>query len=589
MNFKFDPRRGDIEDDASSPKSKSMLALAGSLLVELSLPKLIVAWIFLLILPGLALGLAPMIVSSWINMVSGKITSPLLGIWPAFMLVTLALFAWYGWRALFRLVETSFWSLASLVVQPAYTICREGIRHIFELLLPAGSTRASGRAWITSVTSLVAGVVICSVSLLILLVTWPNGELYSDIREIGSLKQLVIAALANSVIVVSGYLAAGGIIWAVADGTMDQPRDLESFDIGSRDGKKWRIVHLSDIHVVGERYGFRIESGRMGPQGNERLHRVFDQIEKIDAREALDTILITGDMTDAGRHAEWSEFLELLANHPRLADRILVIPGNHDLNIVDRANPARMELPTSPNPRLRQIRVLNAIASLQGDRIRIVDRKMQKIGGTLNEALAPDLAKLARFSDTARPFLFKDLNDIWNKVFPMVQPPSEENGLGIILLNSNAPTHFSFTNALGTISAEQLRGMEIITAQFPRAGWIIALHHHVVEYPRAATALSERIGTALINGNWFVRQLKPLANRAILMHGHRHIDWIGRCADLIIVSAPSPIMDATDDLPTYFYIHTVELKPSGHVRLLLPKRVELAGETHRANKKFINY
>lgn len=112
MNSSFDPRRGDIEDDASSPKSKSMLALAGRLLVELSFPKLIVAWIFLLILPGLALGLAPMIVSAWINMVSGKITSPFSGIWPASALVLLALAAWYGWRALFRLVETSFWSLA---------------------------------------------------------------------------------------------------------------------------------------------------------------------------------------------------------------------------------------------------------------------------------------------------------------------------------------------------------------------------------------------------------------------------------------------------------------------------------------------
>ena len=30
----------------------------------------------------------------------------------------------------------------------------------------------------------------------------------------------------------------------------------------------WRIAHLSEVHVVGERYGFRIESGRSGPIGN---------------------------------------------------------------------------------------------------------------------------------------------------------------------------------------------------------------------------------------------------------------------------------------------------------------------------------
>ena len=43
MRPEIDPRRGDIEDDASSSKRRSMLSLAGSLLVEISLPKLLVA------------------------------------------------------------------------------------------------------------------------------------------------------------------------------------------------------------------------------------------------------------------------------------------------------------------------------------------------------------------------------------------------------------------------------------------------------------------------------------------------------------------------------------------------------------------
>ena len=60
-----------------------------------------------------------------------------------------------------------------------------------------------------------------------------------------------------------------------------------------------------------------------------------------------------------------------------------------------------------------------------------------------------------------------------------------------------------------------------------RARWIVALHHHVVEYPMPVKAFSERIGTALINGSWFERRLEALAGRAVVMHGHRHIDWIG--------------------------------------------------------------
>jgi hypothetical protein len=47
----LDPRLGDVEDDASSPKQRSLLAIAGSLLAEISLPKLVFAWIFSILLP----------------------------------------------------------------------------------------------------------------------------------------------------------------------------------------------------------------------------------------------------------------------------------------------------------------------------------------------------------------------------------------------------------------------------------------------------------------------------------------------------------------------------------------------------------
>src|SRR5579863_9912723 len=41
----LDPRNGDAEDDVASPKQKSLLAIAGSLLAEISLTKLLIAWI----------------------------------------------------------------------------------------------------------------------------------------------------------------------------------------------------------------------------------------------------------------------------------------------------------------------------------------------------------------------------------------------------------------------------------------------------------------------------------------------------------------------------------------------------------------
>ena len=69
------------------------------------------------------------------------------------------------------------------------------------------------------------------------------------------------------------------------------------------------------------------------------------------------------------------------------------------------------------------------------------------------------------------------------------------------------------------------------------------------------------------------------------MHGHRHIDWIGECGGLLIVSAPSPVMEATDDRDTYFYIHNLAIGADGKLKLLEPDRIDLPGRkpstTHR--------
>ena len=52
MKTVIDPRRGDIEDDASSTKRRALLSLVGSLLGEISLRRLAMAWILLLAVPA---------------------------------------------------------------------------------------------------------------------------------------------------------------------------------------------------------------------------------------------------------------------------------------------------------------------------------------------------------------------------------------------------------------------------------------------------------------------------------------------------------------------------------------------------------
>jgi Calcineurin-like phosphoesterase len=579
-----DPRQGDVEDDASSTIERSFLAIAGSLLAEISLPKLLFAVVLSIVLPAILLGLAPLVATAWLAKASASVVE-LGGAGAVLILLLVAAVGWYGWRPLFRAAEANFWALNALAVQPGYALCREALRHVAEKSLGDRSTVAT-LARLRAICSAAAGIVVCALAGLVAFLVWPATRWVGTLADMLSPQSLIVPTLANAVVVVSIYLAVAALVWGVADASMKQLRDFRTFDSAPAGGRTWRVVHLSDIHVVGEQYGFRIESGRGGPAGNDRLGQVLDRLEAEHLVEPLDLILITGDVTDAGRSTEWAEFLDLVGHHPALAERMVVLPGNHDVNIVDRANPARLNLPFSPGKRLRQMRTLSAIAAVQGDRLHVVDHRSGELVQTLAGALAAHGQKIAAFANTGSLRLSRALGSVWNDQFPMILPPATADGLGVAVLNSNPETHFSFTNALGLISAEQARRLAAATAKFPRALWVIGLHHHVLEYPMPVSAFSERVGTALVNGSWFVRRLDAFAGRAIVMHGHRHIDWIGACGSLKIVSAPSPIMGARDDEPTRFYIHTLAAGADGQLQLLAPQQVDIAGlkiEPGRAN------
>lgn len=572
----IDPRLGDAEADALSTKKRTMLSLAGNLLAEISLPKLLIVWTLLIAMPALVLGLAPLIGTAWLEKFFSSLTNSYAGIWSFLLFVVVSGLGWFLSRPLRRAVEQRFWALNSIAVLPAYALFREGTRHALESMF-AQRLNDERRARLRAASAASAGVVLCILSLLVILAIWPWSRWTGQLVDLIGPHRLIIPTLANAIVIVSAFCAGAALVWGIADATMDQPQTFAGF--GQQLSRTWRIAHLSDIHVVGERYGFRIESGRAGPRGNDRLAQVMARLAEIHEKDPLDHILITGDITDAGRSPEWAEFQTTLAEYPHLAARILLLPGNHDINVVDRANPARLDMPTSPGRRLREMRALSAIAAVQANKVRIVDTLTGQLGDTLKQALLPHGGAISAFADTGRIWGTGKLADLWADAFPMVLPPDGEDGLGVVLLNSTAQTHFSFTNALGFISSGQSEALCSVVRQFPKACWIIALHHHLIEYPSLSSALSERIGTALINGSWFVRQLQQLGSNVVVMHGHRHIDWIGHCGRLRIVSAPSPVMESTGDDTTYFYVHTLGPDDAGALQLLSPERIDVPGSS----------
>ena len=49
------------------------------------------------------------------------------------------------------------------------------------------------------------------------------------------------------------------------------------------------------------------------PAATQRMSQALRRLDEIHATHPLDVILITGDLTDAGRSAEWAEFFAALA------------------------------------------------------------------------------------------------------------------------------------------------------------------------------------------------------------------------------------------------------------------------------------
>ena len=170
-----DPRWGDADDDAASPKRRSLLSIAGNLLVEISLTKFLVAGIVLVLLPAVLIGFAPLVTTAWVTMVSQHVLQ-LTELGASLTAIVLIALAAIAWRPLLRIAEVNFWSLNALAVQPAYAFCRETLRHVAERLLGQASTPVK-RARLRAAASAAAGILLCGCAILIAALVWPATQL----------------------------------------------------------------------------------------------------------------------------------------------------------------------------------------------------------------------------------------------------------------------------------------------------------------------------------------------------------------------------------------------------------------------------
>ena len=574
----WDLRRGDADDNRSSPYGRGMWNVILSATLDFNILKASIAALVLIIGPALLVGMAP---SAALYLARLKLqTANFWGNHPLIIILLLAGLtsaAFATGRPLLSRAVDSFWHLHYTLVFPAIVVLREMLQIVAERVPGRPQTpqqlhrrRRAG--------SVLAALLLASAGAV---VAWRVGlSLGLHLIDAGQVRPWAAAkaALGNAALVLGLSTVFESGYWLWRELTLNDPvLDWHPSAAGAGFTTA-RVAHLSDLHTVGGRYDYRMESGLLGPQGNECIREALRKLSTIQAQAPLARIFMTGDITDAGTRAEWAEFLDLLQEHPEIRSRLYLVPGNHDVNVVDRAHPALIDLPWSAGRALRKLRVILALDEVQGDRVHLVDRSSGAIAASLRDYLregkrAELLGELAQCGSARGR---REVTKIWETIFPLVEPARDKTP-GLILLNSNARSHFMLTNAIGVIDRSQLRALRSILGSSPAHAWLILLHHQVVEYPLTSIGLRDRIGLSLINAPDVLAAIKPHAHRTLVLHGHRHRDWIGICGGVVLCSAPSTALGSYggEMYQGIFHIHELETGTRGSVRLITTERVNV--------------
>src|SRR5262249_53522855 len=120
------------------------------------------------------------------------------------------------------------------------------------------------------------------------------------------------AALGNAALVFGFSTAVVSVVWLWRELTLSGPVLDWTPSKSQPAASVIRVAHLSDLHLVGERYGYRMETGTHGPQGNNCVCDALETLAAINAANPVDRVLVTGDITDAGTRSEWAEFIDII-------------------------------------------------------------------------------------------------------------------------------------------------------------------------------------------------------------------------------------------------------------------------------------
>jgi 3',5'-cyclic AMP phosphodiesterase CpdA len=319
-----------------------------------------------------------------------------------------------------------------------------------------------------------------------------------------------------------------------------------------------RIAHLTDLHI-NEAEGTRLVEHPL-PGGNAVLDRLLAHPAVAEA----ELVLITGDITDRGTAVSWRHFRDALEERG-LADRAILVPGNHDLAFVEAVQ--RHQVWRLDRFGIVQLANLlkfgEAFADTAGGKRGIVcvdgeERPFADAWADAERAVRPLVAALPTMPVpplTLRRWrsqrgAFADYVERIEKaratlmeLFPVAVPLDEHDAVVFVLNSVSRVSRHPALNGIGRIGRAQFRRLYRLAAKRTQRCKLVAVHHHLVRRgeEQSARFVSRLFAKFTVLGDAppLVRFCQKQGVRAVL-NGHRHLSYQLRLPNgTVLLAAPS--------------------------------------------------
>lgn len=298
-----------------------------------------------------------------------------------------------------------------------------------------------------------------------------------------------------------------------------------------------RIAQLSDIHLPEEEHGVLTE----GKICNEYI--LPQLIENHLVSQEFSAVIFSGDVTDTGSQIAWRRFVRYVSP---IADKLILAPGNHDLNIVGFGALSVFFISDSAwfEGRWKRICAYFDTATLvMGGRVFCVSSS-----GSL-EQLEPRWQEIKLFVSNSQNF--KEGVSRALGIFPLAVQVVSLNKLPIwfVVWNSVRISSSALWNSLGDISSEQLNNFYNLRQNLE--GQLVAhVMHHKLAFPlsqlkghaidwsspcKVIRGMLDALLRRLQLGGMVIRNPRAVCDailakdsESVVFHGHHHMRFFGR-------------------------------------------------------------